>query len=111
MPATTYMGIDARHDHSMRIPRPDRTKALGTPNACTNCHADKTAEWTGAAIKQWYPAPKPGFQSFAEAFDLGDRMAPGATAALAAVLALPEVQKAWVVKLPPAGEMPSWLGG
>jgi D-3-phosphoglycerate dehydrogenase len=31
--------------------------------------------------------------------------------ALAQVLALNEVDRAWVVNLPPAGELPAWLGG
>ena len=31
--------------------------------------------------------------------------------ALAEVLAMPQVTRAWTVKLPPAGELPSWLGG
>jgi D-3-phosphoglycerate dehydrogenase len=31
--------------------------------------------------------------------------------AVAEILALPEVQQAWVVKLPKAGELPPWLGG
>ena len=82
MPTTTYMVVDPRHDHSMRIPRPDRTSQLGTPNACNQCHSDKTALWARDAIRSWYPSPKPGYQSFAEAFDLGDRAAPGAQAAL-----------------------------
>src|SRR5262249_43171447 len=34
MPARTYMVIDPRHDHSFRIPRPDLSVRLGTPNAC-----------------------------------------------------------------------------
>jgi tetratricopeptide (TPR) repeat protein len=82
MPTTTYMGIDARHDHSMRIPRPDRTVLLGTPNACNQCHTDKSAKWAVDAIKAWYPSPKPGAQDFAEAFDRGDRGAPGGQIAL-----------------------------
>ncbi len=85
MPATTYMGVDARHDHSLRIPRPDRSIVLGTPNACSTCHTDKSAAWARDAIRAWYPSPKPGAQDFAEAFDLGDRRAPGAQQALAAV--------------------------
>lgn len=40
MPATTYMMVDARRDHSLRIPRPDLSVKLGTPNACTGCHID-----------------------------------------------------------------------
>lgn len=45
MPARTYMQVDARRDHSLRIPRPDLTVRVGTPNACTGCHADKPAKW------------------------------------------------------------------
>ncbi len=37
--------IDKRYDHSMRIPRPDLSLELGTPNACTHCHDDKTDQW------------------------------------------------------------------
>jgi Flp pilus assembly protein TadD len=86
MPTTTYMGIDPRHDHSLRIPRPDRTVSLGTPNACNQCHADKTPAWARDAIKQWYPSPNPGAQSFAEALSLGDQEAPGAQEALRKVV-------------------------
>lgn len=45
MPATTYMQVDARRDHSFRIPRPDLTTSIGTPNACNGCHTDKSAQW------------------------------------------------------------------
>jgi Tfp pilus assembly protein PilF len=86
MPTTSYMVVDPRHDHSLRIPRPDRTHMLGTPNACNQCHADKPASWAIEAIKSWYPSPKPGYQGFAEAFDLADRAAPGAQAALTRVV-------------------------
>jgi len=87
MPTTTYMVVDPRHDHSMRIPRPDRTVALGTPNACGKCHAKEGAKWAADAVARWYPQKKLGAQTFAEAFVAGDRGAPGATAALVALLA------------------------
>jgi tetratricopeptide (TPR) repeat protein len=38
MPQTTYMDVDPRRDHSLRVPRPDLSVKLGTPNACTRCH-------------------------------------------------------------------------
>ena len=38
MPATTYMDVDPRRDHSFRIPRPDLSIHFGTPNACVACH-------------------------------------------------------------------------
>jgi tetratricopeptide (TPR) repeat protein len=40
MPTRHYMDVDPRHDHSIRVPRPDLSVALGVPNACTGCHAD-----------------------------------------------------------------------
>jgi len=43
MPERTYMVIDRRHDHSFRIPRPDVSAKVGTPNACNDCLNDKTA--------------------------------------------------------------------
>jgi predicted CXXCH cytochrome family protein len=54
MPGRYYMGIDRRFDHSMRIPRPDLSLALGTPNACTRCHDDKTDPWAVQNMNTWY---------------------------------------------------------
>ena len=68
MPTRTYMVVDPRHDHSLRIPRPDLSVKLGTPNACNDCHADKTAEWAAAAIENWYGPNREGLQNYAEAF-------------------------------------------
>jgi Flp pilus assembly protein TadD len=79
--------VDPRHDHSFRIPRPDRTVSLGTPNACNHCHTDRKAEWAAAEIRKRYPDPKPGFQGFAEAFAAADRGDPSATMALVQVTA------------------------
>jgi len=48
------MGIDYRPDHSIRIPRPDLSVKIGTPNACNRCHLDKTAQWADEYITKWY---------------------------------------------------------
>jgi tetratricopeptide (TPR) repeat protein len=69
MPVHTYMVIDRRHDHSFRIPRPDLSAKLGTPNACNDCHTDKTREWAAAAVERWFGPDREGFQNYAEAFD------------------------------------------
>ena len=53
MAETTYMGVDPRHDHSMRIPRPDLSVVMGTPNACNQCHQDQDASWALDALRQW----------------------------------------------------------
>jgi len=68
MPERTYMVVDRRHDHSFRVPRPDLSAKLGTPNACNDCHGDKTAQWTASAIERWHGANPKGFQHYAEAF-------------------------------------------
>lgn len=54
MPSRTYMVVDPRRDHSLRVPRPDLSVKLGTPNACTQCHADKPPEWAAEAVEKWY---------------------------------------------------------
>ena len=54
MPGQFYMGIDYRLDHSFRIPRPDLSKTLGTPNACNNCHSDKSKQWADDYFTQWH---------------------------------------------------------
>jgi tetratricopeptide (TPR) repeat protein len=86
MPTTTYMVVDPRHDHSMRIPRPDRTVSLGVPNACNACHRESTAQWAADWVRKWYGEPKPGFQTFAEALHAADQGPPGAQRALTALV-------------------------
>jgi tetratricopeptide (TPR) repeat protein len=86
MPATTYMVVDPRHDHSLRIPRPDLSVTLGTPNACGSCHADRGAQWAADAVAAWYPQRKPGFQTFAATFAAADAGDPAAAAGLAALI-------------------------
>jgi predicted CXXCH cytochrome family protein len=53
MPSTLYMGVDPRSDHSLRVPRPDLSLELGTPNACTDCHTDRDAHWALQALRDW----------------------------------------------------------
>ncbi|MGZ8157689.1 MAG: ammonia-forming cytochrome c nitrite reductase subunit c552 [Methylobacter sp.] len=67
MPSKTYMGVDARRDHGFRVPRPDLSERIGTPNACTNCHADKPAHWSAEKVKAWYGHDAKGYQNYAEA--------------------------------------------
>jgi predicted CXXCH cytochrome family protein len=60
MPPKYYMVVDKRRDHSIRIPRPDLSRAYGTPNACTGCHTDRDAEWASEAfVKWWGDRPRP----------------------------------------------------
>jgi Flp pilus assembly protein TadD len=64
MPTQNYMVVDPRLDHSIRVPRPDLTKSLGVPNACSHagCHADKSLDWVLKAYEGWYgKARKPHY--------------------------------------------------
>lgn len=66
MPQETYMVVHKRHDHSLRVPRPDLTVKIGTPNACNQCHdslnkpdlKDKSPEQRALAmaakVVEWY---------------------------------------------------------
>jgi tetratricopeptide (TPR) repeat protein len=56
MPGQYYMAVHFRLDHSLRVPRPDLSAAIGTPNACNaaGCHADKTVTWAVEKYDTWY---------------------------------------------------------
>jgi predicted CXXCH cytochrome family protein len=85
MPTRTYMVVDRRHDHSLRIPRPDLSVKLGTPNACNDCHSGQTAQWAASAMERWYGPNRKGFQKYAEAFHAAWADQADAAALLAAV--------------------------
>mgnify|MGYP001828771025 FL=1 len=86
MPAKTYMVVDPRHDHSMRIPRPDLSVTLGTPNACNNCHADQSAEWAADQVRDWYGETPSGYQQYAGALAAARSGEPSAGRALAGLV-------------------------
>ncbi len=56
MPATKYMVVDPRRDHSWRVPRPDLSMKIGSPNTCNweGCHPDKSADWAADTMDDWY---------------------------------------------------------
>ena len=89
MPQRFYMVVDERADHSLRVPRPDLSLKLGTPNACNGCHADKDAAWAAAAVETWYPDPLHRGPHFGEALYAADHKAPEATQRLLALVGDP----------------------
>lgn len=86
MPAKTYMLVDPRRDHSFRIPRPDLSVRLGTPNACNGCHAGKPARWAAERVRQWYGHDPKGYQDYAETLHASRSGAAGTEARLLALL-------------------------
>jgi predicted CXXCH cytochrome family protein len=83
MPTRTFMGIDARHDHAIRVPRPDLSTSLDTPNACTNCHGDRPASWAAEQVAQWYGPERRAEPHYGSILAAGREGEPGAGAALA----------------------------
>lgn len=54
MPGQNFMGRHFRRDHSLRIPRPDISKVTNAPNACNECHKDKSVDWAVEKTTLWY---------------------------------------------------------
>ena len=111
MRSETYMVVDARHDHSFRVPRPDLTVALGrdqAPNACNDCHRDRPAEWAARAVRRFYPGGRHEQPHYATAIYAGRTFQPGAEQALLAVArdtAQPGIVRGTAVSL-----LPPYLG-
>lgn len=85
-PARTYMIVDPRRDHSFRIPRPDLSVTLGTPNACNQCHAKKTPKWAADTVARWYGPQRRHEHHYGEALYAGRYSKPGAVAGLVALV-------------------------
>lgn len=104
MPAKTYMVVDPRHDHSFRVPRPDVSAKLGTPNACTLCHSDQTSQWAAETIAKWYGPQRRQEPHYGEILAAGRAGLPEAATNLSA-LALdaqqPAIVRASAVELLP----------
>lgn len=87
MQTRTYMVVDNRHDHTFRIPRPDLSVTMGTPNACNDCHRDKPAQWAAEAVEQWFGPDRKGLQTYGPAFHAARADAPDAAKLLDATVA------------------------
>jgi len=102
MPTRTYMVVDPRHDHSFRIPRPDRSASFGAPNACNDCHRDRDAAWAASAIASAHGPRRKGFQTFGGALHAGRTGAPDAAELLRIVAfdpATPGIARATAIAL------------
>lgn len=71
MPETTYMEVDPRRDHSIRVPRPELSLEFGTPNACSRCHLEeeKVSPEAREGLKQygdWVVSAREGNEEIAE---------------------------------------------
>jgi predicted CXXCH cytochrome family protein len=81
-PARTYMVVDPRRDHSFRIPRPDVSVAISTPNACNQCHSKQIPKWAADAVAKWYGPNRRQEPHYGVALDAGRHAKPGAVPGL-----------------------------
>jgi predicted CXXCH cytochrome family protein len=102
MPPKNYMVVDARFDHSFRIPRPDLSVKIGTPNACNSCHKDKTPQWAAAAVAKWYGPNRRQESHYGEVIAAARARKPEAGAKLIALIRdanIPAIVRATAVEL------------
>lgn len=84
-PEQNYMVVDGRHDHSFRLPRPDLSETLNSPNACTQCHDKQTNQWAAESLDKWFG------QSWRERPHYGTVLHSGTTQGLKALPSLLEL--------------------
>lgn len=99
-----YMVIDGRRDHSFRIPRPDLSAQLGTPNACNSCHTkpEETSQWAAEAVRQWYGDKRSDDPHYGVAFAAARRGEPEGEELLQKLLRrrdVPDIVRATAVEL------------
>lgn len=102
MPAKNFMVVDVRRDHSFRVPRPDLTIKIGTPNACNQCHKDKTPQWAADAVAKWYGPNRRQESHYGEVIAAARARKPEAAAQLVALISdrnIPDIVRASAVAL------------
>ena len=101
------MLVDPRQDHSLRVPRPDLSAKIGTPNACNACHVDRKPEWAAAQVAAWYGPERrqePHYGLVFSAARAGDQSSIPGLLELAVDPAVPTIVRATAVGLlEPAG--------
>jgi hypothetical protein len=59
MPYTSYGLLKAIRSHQVSSPSVTSSLETGRPNACNQCHLDRTLAWSAAALERWYGIPQP----------------------------------------------------
>lgn len=59
MPYTTYGLLKAIRSHQINSPTVSDSLRTGRPNACNQCHLDRTLDWAATYLEVWYRIPKP----------------------------------------------------
>jgi len=110
MPARTYMVVDPRRDHSLRVPRPGLAAELGSPDACTGCHTDRSQQWAATEVREWFGEPTADGDQFGRALHAGRSGLPDAAErllSLAGDARQPGIARATALGLLPASVGPN----
>jgi hypothetical protein len=59
MPYTTYGLLKGIRSHEISSPDVRASVETGRPNACNQCHLDKTMAWAAESLEDWYDIEKP----------------------------------------------------
>jgi len=59
MPHTTYGLLGGIRNHEVGGPTVQESLATGRPNACNQCHLDRTLAWTAEHLHEWYGTSVP----------------------------------------------------
>ena len=118
MPYTTYGLLKSIRSHWIDSPSVAASVETGRPNACNQCHLDRTLAWTGEALAEWYGVQRVeldevesvigGLPGVAEAAAVDVRDDDGSCSIVAAVLLrsgaeadVEQLRRGALAKLPP----------
>jgi hypothetical protein len=75
MPYTTYGLLKAIRSHQVDSPDLGNELEYGRPNACNQCHLDRSLGWTAEALARWYGTSPPNLTADQQQIGAGVRWA------------------------------------
>lgn len=63
MPYTAYGLMGGIRSHDVEPPTVQASLATGRPNACNQCHLDRSLRWTANWLSEWYGTPEPELEA------------------------------------------------
>ena len=67
MSYTSYGLLKAMRSHEITSPKVATTLETGRPNACNQCHLDRSLAWTAEKLHEWYDQSVPAFDEYEQA--------------------------------------------
>lgn len=105
MPKLAYGVMTLHRSHRIERPQPAANAAAGRPDACTNCHVDRSSDWADSALLAWRDGTdadagtRSAMPRFAQHLLTGDPVQRALAARLAGELSHPGAQRHYLVPL------------